>query len=126
MKSLEVEYPEAFGPLLDQARYKGAKGGRGSGKSHCFASLLIETGIERKIDAVCIREVQKSLDQSVKKLLEAKIAGMNAGAYYEVQDAKIKSAHGGLIIFQGMQNHTADTIKSLEGNNIACEEEAQT
>lgn len=126
MKSLEVEYPEAFGPLLDPARYKGAKGGRGSGKSHCFASLLIETGIERKIDAVCIREVQKSLDQSVKKLLEAKIASMNAGAYYEVQDAKIKSAHGGLIIFQGMQNHTADTIKSLEGYNIAWVEEAQT
>jgi phage terminase large subunit len=79
-----------------------------------------------KTDAVCVREIQKSLDQSVKKLLESKIAALNAGAYFEVQDAKIKSVHGGLIIFQGMQNHTADTIKSLEGYQIAWVEEAQS
>ena len=79
-----------------------------------------------KTDIVCIRENQKSLDQSVKKLLEGKIESLNAGSYFEVQDAKIKSTNGGLIIFAGMQNHTAESIKSLEGYNVAWVEEAQT
>jgi phage terminase large subunit len=123
---LQIQTPRAFLPLLKPARYKGAHGGRGSGKSHFFGEMLIERSIASKVDAVCVREVQRSLDQSVKKLLEEKIAGLNAGAYFEVQDAKIKSRHGGLIIFQGMQNHTADSIKSLEGYGIGWVEEAQS
>lgn len=88
--------------------------------------MLIERSILEKTDAVCVREIQRSLDQSVKKLLEGKIEALNAGAYFEVQDAKIKSTNGGLIIFQGMQNHTADSVKSLEGYDIAWVEEAQS
>lgn len=126
MSILDIETPRVFLPLLQPSRYKGAHGGRGSGKSHFFGEMLIERSIMQKTDAVCVREVQKSLDQSVKKLLEGKIESLNAGAYFEVQDAKIKSTHGGLIIFQGMQNHTADSIKSLEGYDIALVEEAQT
>lgn len=126
MSILRIETPRVFLPLLKPSRYKGAHGGRGSGKSHFFGEMLIERSIMEKTDAVCVREVQKSLDQSVKKLLEGKIESLNAGAYFEVQDAKIKSTHGGLIIFQGMQNHTADSIKSLEGYDIALVEEAQT
>lgn len=126
MSVLQIPTPRVFQPLLQPSRYKGAYGGRGSGKSHFFGELLIERCIMQKTDAVCVREVQKSLDQSVKKLLEGKIESMNAGAYFEVQDAKIKSTLGGIIIFQGMQNHTADTIKSLEGYDIALTEEAQT
>ena len=103
--------------MLEPARYKGAHGGRGSGKSHTFAEMMIEAHIlDQTSRSVCVREVQKSLAQSVKRLLELKIEQMNAGAYFEVQEAVIKSKKGdGLIIFQGMQNHTADSIKSLEG-----------
>ena len=101
-------------------------GGEGSGKSHFFAELLIEDSIREKIDAVCLREVQKSLKFSVKKLLESKISSMNAGAYFEVQNEQIKSKHGGVIIFQGMQDHTSDSIKSLEGFKRAWFEEAQS
>ena len=123
---LILDTPRAFAPLLGRSRYKGIHGGRGSGKSHFFAELLIERQLCEKVDAVCIRENQKSLDQSVKKLLESKIQRLNAGAYFEVQDAKIKSAMGGLTIFQGMAQHTAESIKSLEGYGIAWVEEAQT
>ena len=126
MSILRIETPRVFLPLLKPARYKGAHGGRGSGKSHFFGELLIERSIIEKTDAVCVREVQKSLDQSVKKLLESKIESLNAGAYFEVQDKKILSKHGGMIIFQGMQNHTADSIKSLEGYDVAWVEEAQS
>lgn len=125
MTTLQIPTPRKYVPLLAPARYKAAKGGRGSGKSHFFGEMLIERSIMEKTDAVCVREIQKSLDQSVKKLLEGKIEALNAGAYFDVQDAKIKSTHGGLIIFQGMQNHTADSIKSLEGYDIAWVEEAQ-
>lgn len=126
MTNLVIATPRKFLPLLEPARYKGVHGGRGSGKSHFFAEMLVERCVLEKTDAVCIRENQKSLDQSVKKLIESKIEVLNAGYYFEVQDAKIKSTSGGLIIFQGMQNHTAESIKSLEGFDIAWVEEAQT
>jgi phage terminase large subunit len=74
---------------------------------------------------VCLRETLKSLEFSVKKLLESKIAAHNAGSYFEVQDRRILSATGGVTIFEGMQNHTADSIKSLEGFDRAWFEEAQ-
>ena len=128
MTTLKIETPRWALPLLKPARYKGAHGGRGSGKSHCFAEMMIESHIiDPKSRSVCVREVQKSLSQSVKRLLEMKIEQMNAGAYFEVQEAVIKSKKGdGLIIFQGMQNHTADSIKSLEGYDRAWVEEAQS
>lgn len=125
---LKLQTPRWAKPLVtaDDARYLGAYGGRGSGKSWLFAEMLIERCVTQKTDAVCVREVQKSLAQSVKKLLEAKIEQMGVAPFFEVQQAEIKSRNGGTIIFQGMQNHTADSIKSLEGFDIAWVEEAQS
>jgi phage terminase large subunit len=127
-KTLQLKTPEWALPLLEASRYKGAWGGRGSGKSHMFAEMMLEEHImNQSQSSVCVREIQKSLNQSVKRLLEMKIQEMNAGAYFEVQDAVIKSKKAdGRIIFQGMQNHTADSIKSLEGYDRAWVEEAQS
>jgi phage terminase large subunit len=126
--TLNIDTPRWALPLLRPARYKGAHGGRGSGKSHFFAELLIEEHIlNPNQSSVCVREIQLSLNQSVKRLLENKIQELNVGSYFEVQDKMIKSTKGsGLIIFQGMQNHTADSIKSLEGYDRAWVEEAQS
>lgn len=126
MSELIIETPAVYEPLLAPARYKGAHGGRGSGKSHFFAEMLVEDCIREPISAVCLREVQKSLKFSVKRLLESKIEAMNAGLYFEVQNEQIKTRNGGVIIFQGMQDHTADSIKSLEGFKRAWVEEAQS
>lgn len=79
-----------------------------------------------KTDAVCVREIQKSLAQSVKKLIEIKIDALGLGHRFTVTENAIRSDLGGVIIFQGMQNHTADSIKSLEGYDIAWVEEAQS
>jgi phage terminase large subunit len=127
-KTLEIQTPEWALPLFEPCRYKAAFGGRGSGKSHMFAEMLIEEHIMNpNQSSVCVREIQKSLNQSVKRLLELKIEELNAGEFFEVQDAVIKSRRGnGRIIFQGMQNHTADSIKSLEGYDRAWVEEAQS
>lgn len=126
MTILRIETPRVYKPLLYPSRYKGAWGGRGSGKSHFFAELLIERCILQKTDAVCVREVQRSLAQSVKKLLEVKIEALGVSRMFDIKQDYIGAPYGGRMIFQGMQNHTADTIKSLEGYDIAWTEEAQS
>ena len=126
LSTLAIETPAVFEPLLRPARYRACYGGRGSGKSHFFAELVIEESIKRKVDVVCLREVQKSLRFSVKKLIETKIQQMGVGQYFDIQREEIRSVHGGIIIFQGMQDHTSDSIKSLEGFGIAWFEEAQS
>jgi len=126
LTQLTIQTPRAFKPLLVASRYKGAHGGRGSGKSHFFAEMLIERCIMQKTNAVCVREIQKSLSQSVKKLLEIKIDALGVEHLFDIQEAVIKCKNGGLILFQGMQNHTADSIKSLEGYDVAWVEEAQS
>jgi hypothetical protein len=116
-----------FEPLLSPARYKAAYGGRGSGKSHFFGELLVETcHAERGTLAVCIREAQRTLAQSSKRLIESKIAALGLGHGFKVFNDKIETPGDGLVIFRGMQDHTADSIKSLEGFKIAWVDEAQS
>ncbi|MDA0335380.1 MAG: PBSX family phage terminase large subunit [bacterium] len=127
MTTLQIETPRVFVPLLEPARYKGAYGGRGSGKSHHFAEGLVEDCLMHSgTRAVCIREVQKSLKESAKRLIEDKIESLGVSQYFNVKSTEIETPGGGVIIFQGMQDHTAESIKSLEGFHRAWCEEAQT
>ena len=124
---LDIKTAAVFRPLLEPARYKGAYGGRGSGKSHFFGDLLVEECLaEKGTLAVSIREVQKTLAQSSKRLIESKIRELGVGSEFRVFNDKIETPGDGIIIFQGMQDHTAESIKSLEGFRIADVEEAQT
>jgi phage terminase large subunit len=117
-----------FQSLLEPARYKGAFGGRGSGKSHFFAEALVEDSLQHKgLLSVCIREVQKSLADSAKRLIEAKLLQHDLGVAdgFRVFRDKIQTPGDGVIAFQGMQDHTAESIKSLEGFSRSWVEEAQ-
>ena len=126
MSTLKIPTAKIFEPLLAPARYKGAYGGRGSGKSHFFGELLVETcQAERGTLAVCIREAQRTLAQSSKRLIESKIAALGLGHRFKLFSDKIETPGDGLIIFRGMQDHTAESIKSLEGFRIAWIDEAQ-
>ena len=126
MSTLKIPTAKVFEPLLAPARYKGAFGGRGSGKSHFFGELLVETcQAERGTLAVCIREAQRTLAQSSKRLIEGKIAALLGQGFRPFSD-RIATPGDGLIIFRGMQDHTAESIKSLEGFRIAWIDEAQT
>ena len=121
------DYPEVFAPLWVPSRYKGAWGGRGSGKSHNFATMAVVNAANGKgVRGVCIREVQKSLKDSAKRLIEDTIEGLGLGSQFECQSSEIKTPGGGSITFMGMQDHTAESVKSLENINFAWCEEAQT
>ncbi len=125
---LEIQIPEWQLPLDKPCRYLGVKGGRGSGKSHYFAEKAVESLLlNPNTKGVCIREIQKSLKYSAKQLIEDKIHSFGVGYLFTITQTEIKSTIGsGLIIFQGMQDHTADSIKSLEGFDWAWVEEAHT
>lgn len=134
MSVLQIPTAEVFAPLLEPARDKGAWGGRGSGKSHFFAGLLIEDclaepGISGQgLRGICIREVQKDLQQSSKALIERKLAEYRLGeaAGFRIFKDVIETPGDGLLLFKGMQDYTAESIKSLEGFKRAWWEEAQT
>lgn len=126
MSILQIPTARAFVPLLDARRYKGAYGGRGSGKSHFMAELLVERCYAEPTRAVCIREVQNTIKESVKQLLADKIAKLGLVDFFEIIDTEIRGKNGSLIIFRGMQHFNADSIKSLEGYDVAWVEEAQS
>ena len=124
---LTIDTARIFEPLLQPSRYKGAWGGRGSGKSHYLAGAVVEHCLLNPGSRiVCIREVQKTLAQSAKLLIENKIQEFGVGSQFRVLYDRIVTPGEGLIIFQGMVDATAESIKSLEGYNIAWVEEAQT
>ena len=126
--SINIETARVFLPFLKPSRYKAGYGGRGSAKSHFFAELLVEHHVLYPgLRSVCIREVQKTLAQSAKKIIEDKIKkhGLEDKGFRILND-KIETPGDGVIIFQGMQDHTSESIKSLEGFGVAWCEEAQT
>lgn len=134
MRKLTIETAAVYEPLLAPAPYKGAWGGRGSGKSHFFGGKLIEDSLAEPGDygaglrSVCIREVQKDLAQSSKALIEAKLADFGLGERdgFKVFRDVIQTPGDGLMIFKGMNDYTAESVKSLEGFKRAWWEEAQT
>lgn len=126
---LSVSLPAVFRPLLAPgARYLGAHGGRGSGKSHVFADLAILHALKGGQRIVCIREVQQTLKESSKRLIEDKLRGhgLNRSHGFNPMLNHIQTPGGGVVSFVGMQDATAESIKSLEGYSVAWVEEAQT
>ncbi len=127
MATLEIRTPEVFAPLLQPSRYKGLYGGRGGAKSQAFADLLVERCVMRPgTRGVCVREYQVSLEQSVKRLLADKIEAYDLTTQFRVLDTHIETPGEGILLFKGMQSYTAESIKSLEGYDVAWVEEAQS
>jgi phage terminase large subunit len=123
---LLIKTPRAFVPLLAPRRFKGACGGRGAAKSHFVAERLIEDCVAGHERVACVREFQSSIKDSVKQLLEDKIQGFALGPAFRVTDTEIRGPNDSLFVFKGLQGHTAESIKSLEGFTRLWVEEAQT
>lgn len=123
-----VRIPAKLQPLVTlRRRYKVLHGGRGSGKSHTVAQVLVALAAKVRIRVLCVREVQKSIRDSVHHLLSRYIEALGLSELYDVQRTTIVCrATGSEFMFAGMQDHTADTIKSFEDCDICWVEEART
>lgn len=122
---LDIAVPRVFAPLLANARYKGAYGGRGGGKSHFFAGRIVRKALKQPgLRVACLREIQRDLAESAKLLISDKIAAFGVSSRFRVLDNRIETPGGGLIIFRGLRDQNADSIKSLEGFDLAWVEEA--
>lgn len=121
-----VAFPAKLRPLFKPARYKVARGGRGSAKSWGFARALLAMGADRCIRVLCAREVQASIKESVHQLLKDQIEAMGLGPEYDVYETEIRGKNGTLFAFAGLLQHTVTSIKSYEGFDYVWVEEGQT
>ena len=117
-------------PVLDPkkpSRYRVAFGGRGSGKSWSFARVLIGMSRVNRIRILCTREVQKSIRDSVHRLLGDQIELLGLSSEFEILRDEIKHrVTGSQFLFAGLANTTIDNIKSYEGVDYCWVEEAQS
>lgn len=120
----EIRIPEIFRPFQNPARYKVAYGGRGSGKSRSIARFLLLKRCQSRGLVLCTRELQKSIADSVHRLLSNQIKEMRLERFYEVQRERIIGANGSEFIFKGLRSNIEE-IKSTEGINDCWVEEAQ-
>lgn len=119
----EIEFPKKLKPLFEPKRYKVMHGGRGGAKSWGVARALIITAAQQPLRILCAREIQKSMKDSVHRLIKDQIEAMGYSHFFEVLDTEIRGKNGSLFLFAGLQSHTVDSIKSFEGvDRVWCEE----
>ncbi len=121
---IEVQIPAKLAGLYEPRRYKVMHGGRGGGKSHGVAEVLLEMAARNPLRILCAREIQKSMRDSVHRLLKDKVIKLGMQGFFEVLDNEIRGRNGSLFLFSGLQSHTVDSIKSFEGVDIVWVEEA--
>lgn len=124
---LEVRaaFPEALDILARPARYKVLYGGRGGAKSWGIARALLLRAVEAQIRVLCARETQRSINDSVHKLLSNQIEELGLGDYFDIQKATILGYNGSEFIFAGLR-HNIHNLKSLEAVDIVWVEEAHS
>ena len=124
--TVEWEFPEALGFLFAPSRYKVAYGGRGAAKSWGFARALLLEGAEKPLRILCAREVQRSIKDSVHKLLSDQIEALGLSEDYQVLQTEIRGKNGTEFLFSGLSSQTRDSIKSFEKIDRCWVEEAQS
>lgn len=120
---MEVVLPDKFQFLFEPYRYKAAYGGRGSAKSHSFATALVVKAAQSKLRILCCRETQKSIKDSSKRLIDDKIKECGLESFFESTETEIRGKNGSLFLFAGLKTNP-EGIKSMEGIDIAWVEEA--
>lgn len=117
------EYCDFFVPFFNSYIAAGVIN-HNSGKSWSIARALLIQGAQETLRVLCTREVQKSIKESVHRLLTDQIANLGLSSFYTVLDTEIRGANGSLFVFAGLQQHTVDSIKSYEGVDRVWIEEA--
>lgn len=123
--TVDVWFPEKLQGLFKPARYHVIYGGRGSGKSWSVARALILKAYEKPIRILCARETQKSIQESVHRLLKEQIEALGLSWFFQVQETKIVGKNGSDFAFAGIRQQGVANLKSFEGCDICWVEEAQ-
>ena len=124
---LKVSFPPKLAQVLfEPHRYLVVRGGRGSGKSWAIARALLIQAYAKPMRVLCTREIQKSIDQSVLRLLADQVQALGLSAFYQVMANEIRGKNGSLFTFNGLSDQTSDQLKSLEGYQRVWVEEAQS
>jgi phage terminase large subunit len=127
MTEIKIDLPQKMiEPIFSDARYKVFRGGRGSSKSWSVARALLALGQGGRKRILCAREIQKSIQDSSYKLLVDQIDLLGMTGHYDVLKSEIRGSNGTEILFRGLGNMTAESIKSFEGVDIVWVEEAHT
>ena len=121
---VDAQIPEAFEGLLEPHRYKVFYGGRGGAKSQTFAIVLLLMGMQRPIRVLCAREIQNSIKDSVKRLLDDEIDRLGMGDFYSSVETEIRGKNGTLFVFYGLKNMSS--LKSMKGLTHCWVEEAES
>lgn len=121
---IRAEFPAKLRPLFEPKRYKVMHGGRGGGKSWAVARALLLMAADKPLRILCAREIQKSMRDSVHRLLKDQIVALGLTAEFEILDNEIRGPNGSIFLFTGLQAHTVDSIKSFEGCDRVWVEEA--
>lgn len=120
-----AQLPDWAQRLWEPSRYKVMRGGRGSAKSRTAATALLLQACESPHRVLCAREIQKSIKDSVKRLLDDEIERLGLSSFYESTENEIRGKNGSLFIFAGLRGNSA-SVKSMEGITRCWVEEAQT
>ena len=123
---MNLQLPQYAKVLFEPKRYKVLYGGRGGGKSWSVACVLILLATQKPLTVLCTREVQKSIKNSVKKLLDETIERLNLNGFFTSLETEIRGKNGSVFLFSGLKEHTIDSIKSFEGVNFVWVEEAHS
>jgi phage terminase large subunit len=123
MPSLQL--PEKLEGLLAPNRYKVAYGGRGSAKSWSVAAALVMMATMRPVRILCARETQKSIQESVHRLIKDTIGRLGVESLFEVQETRIIGRNGSDFAFAGIRQQNVANLKSFEGVDVCWVEEAQ-
>jgi phage terminase large subunit len=125
-----IEIPKVFAPLRDPKRYKVMYGGRGGAKTWNIARTLILKSLEEPLLILCTRELQKSIKQSVHRVIKNQILAMDLEDKFHITETSIKTVKGifpddkaSEFIFLGTK-YNPQEIKSTEGVDICWIEEA--
>ena len=129
----QLQIPDKLVPVFEgKARYRGAYGGRGSGKTRTFALMTAvrgyQWGMEGKTGQIlCGREFMNSLEDSSLEEVKAAISEVDWLAdYYEVGEKFIRSKDGRVsYVFAGLRRNL-DSIKSKARILLAWVDEAET
>jgi len=101
-----------------------AAGNRGCGKSWSVTPLLVAPAALEPIRVLCARETQKSIAESVHRLLKDQVVELQLGATFEVQESRILGRNGSEFGFAGIRQQGVANLKSFEGVDICRVEEA--